>query len=162
MNIRNKKRILFTAFQGSSAELLLKDMVHKLLLPNDKIIDSEKLTKELSENKYDYVISFGQRPNIKNKVHIETTAKRGMISIDTEFNCEKLKSLFEKNSITTKISHNAGKSFCNELYYNGLKYIFENELNVKMVFVHIPFVKNIDDIDDFKRKIMQIMGEIDV
>ena len=165
MNVKiEQKNILFTAFVGTSAELLIKDIdEHKtLFLPNDKIKDSEKLIKMISNEKYGYVISFGQRPNIKNKVHIETTSKRGEISIDTEFDCEKLKCLFEKNGITAKISHNAGTSFCNELYYNGLKNIYENGLNTKMVFVHIPFEKNIDNFTDFKRKVLQTIGGMDV
>ena len=30
------------------------------------------------------------------------------------------------------------------IYYNGLKYIYENKLNIKMIFLHIPYMKNID------------------
>ena len=143
--------ILLTAFCGTSAESLVKSTTayKTLILPNDKIKDSEKLIDAILVEKPDYVISFGQRPNIKDKVHIETKAKDREFSIGTNFDYDKLKQLFEQNGIVSKISNNAGTSFCNQLYLNGLKYISQNKLNTKMVFVHIPFEKNISDFESF-------------
>lgn len=57
--------------------------------------------------------------------------------------------------LKTKISNNAGTSFCNHLYYHGLKHIFEKKLNSEIVFLHIPFEKNITDIDAFFKKIIK-------
>lgn len=154
--------ILLTAFRGTSGESLIKNTENykTLFLPNDKIKDSKKLIEAISKEKFDYVISFGQRPNIKNKVHIETTARDGEIQINTNFDCEKLRQLFEQNGMIAKISHNAGTSFCNEVYLNGLRYIFQNDLDTQMVFVHIPFAKNIDDLDDLRRKILGAIASI--
>lgn len=174
MMYRLKTNILLTAFCGSSAELLIKDVkvlkeaknfkntnnYRTLFLPNDKIKDSEKLIDIISNERIDYIISFGQRPNIKNKVHIETTAKYGEFRINTNFDCDKLMGLFEQNSIISKISHNAGTPFCNELYLNGLKYIYQNKPDTKMVFIHIPFTKNIADFDSFRRQMFSVIKEI--
>lgn len=156
-------KVLLTAFRRSSAELLLKntDNSEILLLPNDKIKDSELLINAILDNDYDLVISLGQRPNIKNKVHIETTAKLGVQSIDTEFDCDRLIFLCEKNGITAKISHNAGTSFCNQLYFNVLRYITNNRLKTKMVFVHIPFLKNIEDFESFRIKLFEIIKSVE-
>jgi len=160
-NIHNKN-ILLAAFQGTSAEVLIKNTgeYKTLLLPNDKIKDSEKLIEAISNEKFDYVISFGQRPNIKDKVHIETTARDGEIQINTNFDCEGLKQLLEQNGMVTKISHNAGTSYCNELYLNGLRYIFEKDLDTQMVFVHIPFAKNINDLNSFRQQILGAIASI--
>lgn len=59
--------------------------------------------------------------------------------------------------VPTKLSHNAGTSFCNRLYRNGLRYLAERQgdRSTKMVFVHVPFVKNISDFEDFKKRIMR-------
>lgn len=154
--------VILTAFRNSSSELLIKkaERYQTLLLPNHKVKDSEVLIKAIQQEKPEYVFSFGQRPNIKDKVHIETTAKEKEFSIDTNFDCEKLRELFEQNGIATKISHNAGTSFCNQLYLNGLKYIVPNNLNTKMVFIHIPYEKNISDKDVFFGKILNAINRI--
>ena len=44
------------------------------------------------------------------------------------------------------ISKDAGNYLCNNLYYNILKYISDNDINTKMIFIHIPKIKNISDI----------------
>lgn len=153
-----KQRILLTAFCGTSAELLVRDkeldsQYKVLYLPNDKLRDSELLIEALKQESFDMVISLGQRPNIKNKVHIETRACKGNESIETAFDCERLKVALEQAGLVARLSQNAGASFCNELYWNGLKYIEENELNTKMVFVHVPFEKNIGDTKCFGEKL---------
>ncbi len=154
-----KKIILLTAFRGTSSEALFKDIedYQVLFLSNDKVKDSEKLIEALSKEHFDYVISFGQRPNIKNKVHIETTAKDGEMSHDTVFDCETLRQVFEQNGIPARISHNAGTSFCNRLYWSGLKFISEYSLDTQMVFVHVPFAKNINDFEVFKDRLISVI-----
>ena len=127
------ERILLTAFRGTSAELLVKgaelNLKYKILyLPNDKIKDSELLIDALQQEQFDYVISFGQRPNIKDKVHIETTARKDGNALITVFEYERLKCCLEQNGLPVKISDNAGTSYCNELYWNGLRYILEKKL----------------------------------
>lgn len=55
------------------------------------------LISAIANKRFDYVISFGQRSNMKDKVHIETTAKEDGLHINTNFDCIGLKQLFEKN-----------------------------------------------------------------
>lgn len=154
--------ILLTAFRGTSAELLIKNAKNckTLLLPNDKIRDSDKLIKTISNGTIDYVISFGQRPNIRDKVCIETRAIGGDFSINTNFDVQMLKCFFEQKGIISKLSYNPGTSFCNQLYLNGLKYLVQNDIDTKMVFVHIPFVKNICDFDGFRAKILDTITDV--
>lgn len=158
-----KKKVLLTFFEGTSAELLLKKFKNFTVvsLPNDKLKDSELLIEMLSKAHFNYVLSFGQRPNIKDKVHIETTARDGELRLDTVFDCERLRLLFEQNGIPAKLSHNAGTSFCNRLYWNGLKYIKDNDLETKMVFVHVPFRKNISEFERFRERIFIILKHLE-
>ena len=149
------KRILLTAFCGTSAELLVKGIeldskCQVLYLPNDKVRDSELLLEALQQEQFDYVISFGQRPNIKDKVHIETTARKDGNALITVFEYERLKCCLEQNGLLVKISDNAGTSYCNELYWNGMRYILEKKLDTRMVFLHVPFEKNISKITLFE------------
>lgn len=154
-------KVLLTAFSGTSAESLVQGSKYRLLLlPNDKVKDSELLIETISKESFDYIISFGQRPNMKNKVHIETTAKSGDLCMDTEFDCSWLQNVFEQKGIDAKISGNAGTSFCNQLYFNGLKYINQRGMNTKIVFVHVPFLKNVDDFEGFREKIFEVIEEV--
>lgn len=151
-------RILLTAFLGTSAEVLVRnaelDSQYKVLyLPSDKVRDSEILIEALKKEQFDLIISLGQRPNIKDKVHIETRACKGNESIESDFDCEKVKCIFEQAGLSVKLSCNAGTSFCNELYWNGLRYIGENKLGTKMVFLHVPFEKNISNVNEFQKKL---------
>jgi len=153
------KKILLTVFEGTSSELLLngfKDFP-VLVLPNDKVRDYELLIESLLKAHFDYVLSFGQRPNIKDKVHFEITARDGELRLETTFDCERLTLLFEQNGIPTKLSQNAGTSFCNKLYWNGLKYVEDNDLNTKMVFGHVPFEKKIEDFELFQESILNTL-----
>ena len=157
------KRILLTAFCGTSAELLVKgielDSQYQVLyLPNDKVKDSELLIEALQQEHFDHVISLGQRPNIKDKVYIETRARKGGGVLSTAFECERLKRCLEQNGLHVKISDNAGTSYCNELYWNGLRYILERELDTQMVFIHVPFEKNISNLKHFVEEMKVILN----
>ena len=158
----NDSRVLLTAFRGSSSEQLIKyaKEFDSMILPNAKVKDSENLINKIIDGTYDYVFSFGQKPNIKNKVNIETTARNGITSVETDFDCEQLQDLFESNDIKSKLSHTAGTSYCNCLYYNGLLYIQNNHLKTRMIFIHIPFLENIDDTDCFFTKVTNIVSKI--
>lgn len=157
-----EKRILLTAFRNTSSQQLLHGVAEysTILLPNDKLRDSQNLIDLLSREEFDYIISLGQKPNIRNKLHIETTAGKGDANIDTDVDCEKLRSLFEAHGICAKISHNAGTSYCNELYWNGLRYLSRNALDTNMVFLHIPYHKNLENADDFRRKFQLVLRRI--
>ena len=83
--------ILFTVFGGTSAELLLREAGWQgLLLPSDKKKDAQLLISEISSGKYDYIFSFGQKPGIKDKVYIETTARNQGDALETGFDCGRL------------------------------------------------------------------------
>ena len=136
--------ILLTGFGGTSSELLVKKSSYKsLILPSNKIVDSQLLIEEIRLRKYDYVISFGQKPSIKDKLYIETTARNMAKRLNTNSEYGKIKNVFEKNNLPVHISDNAGTSFCNALYWNGLSYIYNKGIDTKMIFIHIPFCKNI-------------------
>lgn len=144
--------LLFTAFRGTSSELLLQETGWQgLVLPNDKRKDAELLSREISSGKYYFIFSFGQKPNIRDKVYIETTARNGADAMETEFDCARLAGAFRKGGMEIRISQNAGTSFCNHLYWSGLKNIRENRMDMKMVFVHIPMRKNISEFGEFCR-----------
>ncbi|MDE7289700.1 MAG: hypothetical protein K2N71_09420, partial [Oscillospiraceae bacterium] len=105
----------------------------------DKNASCEILKKEL-DGGFRYVFSLGQKPLIKNKISVEDTAKlNGKI---LKSNAKSVSEIIKKFGYDCYISHNAGTSFCNNLYYFGLDYIAENKIKTDMFFLHVPFAEN--------------------
>lgn len=155
------RKILLTAFRGTSAAYLLDGITEcdMLLLPSHRIRDSQMLVTALSTKYYDYVVSVGQKPNIRDKVHIETTARNKEFTIETPFNCNLFIKAFQKNGLRARLSHNAGTSFCNRLYLNGLMYIAENNMDTRMVFLHVPYMKNMTEQECFRNRFQKAIWE---
>ena len=152
-------RILLTGFTHSSAEQLLALCPNYdiLYLPNDKHLDAVLLKKQLLKIRYDLVLCIGQKPNMKDRVSIETQAKRADKIVVTDVNCEELVKLFIHHGISAKLSDNAGTSYCNALYWNGLQFIRQTGIDVKMVFIHIPYEKNIGDFIAFGNSFLNVL-----
>ena len=143
-------KTLYTAFNGkTNTSKLLLDKInskHKLYLKNSFKTSVEELIKELKTNNYDLIISFGQAPLEKNCIKIETKASDNNF-FKTDYDYTSLKQSLERE-FKVIISDNAGKYLCNNLYYHGLKYIEENNLKTKMIFIHIPKINKIGNIDE--------------
>lgn len=155
-------RILLTGFSRTSAEQLITPAYgcDTLLLPSDKQKDGELLEIQLHKKQYDLVLCVGQRPNIKDKVYIETSAREKNTVMKTAFDCRKLAKLFMEHDIPAKISDNAGTSYCNALYWKGLQLIAQNDLETRLVFIHIPFHKNMRDPDRFQACFFEVINEL--
>lgn len=150
------KEVLLTGFYGTSSELLVKKAACKpLILPNDKELDFQILLGEVGRQNYKYIFSFGQKPNIRDKVYIETAARNGKECLYTDFEYSKLQDALAAESITVRLSNYAGTSFCNALYWNMLKYLQDREVRIKMIFLHIPFCKNMTAVDDFCERVLK-------
>lgn len=140
-------KILVTAFDGeeNSSKIICEKLstdCKKIILPNDKMLSCEMLKNTVDGGGFRYIFSLGQKPVIKNKITVEDTAKRGekVLKANAEPICE----LINRSGYDCRISHNAGTSFCNNLYFFGLNYISENRLDTEMFFLHVPFAKNCD------------------
>ena len=126
-------KILYTAFNGksNSSKILLDNIIveedNKLYLKNSFKTSVEQLSNKLKKDRYDLIISFGQAPIDKETIKIETRGN-GIDYFETDYDYNNLKKLFEKNGFNVVISKDAGNYLCNNIYYNGLKYIRENNL----------------------------------
>lgn len=142
-------KILYTAFNGkNNSSKILLDMIkseNKLYLKNSFTTSVKQLENEIKKNNYDLIISFGRASLDSDTIKIETTGRGKENIYKTEFDYsniyEKLKSDYD-----VLISDDAGNYFCNNIYYNGLKMINDNNLKINMIFIHIPDIDNITDI----------------
>ena len=158
-------KILLTGFLNTSSEKMLSyfpqnNDLDVLLLENNKGISENQLRTYLEKTEYSYIFSFGQRPVLKNKVVIELVAKREQKVLKTNMNFENFVYKLSKERIVSKISKNAGTSYCNSIYFAGLSMILDRKLKSKMVFVHIPFEKNIGEVNLFFEKIVTVILSI--
>ena len=89
--------ILFTAFNGkNNSSKILLDMINnknKLYLKNSFTTSVKQLQKEIKDNQYDLIISFGQAPLEEDTIKIETIGRNiveylGMIDLNTKIKIE--------------------------------------------------------------------------
>lgn len=145
-------KILYTAFNGksNSSKILLDNIIsenkNKLYLKNSFSTSVKQLNNKIKNNEYDLIISFGQAPLENDTIKIEIRGN-GINYFETDYDYNNLKEALDKNGFHTIISKDAGNYFCNNIYYNGLKYIKENDLKSKMIFIHIPKIDKISNIE---------------
>jgi len=146
-------KVLVSGFKGdtNSAKLILdriegKNVLEKLYLVNSFETSKNQLENELEKQVYDFIIIIGQKPKVKS-IYLEQKACVNGHKLITNYEYDKLENLLNGNGFTVEISNNAGNYLCNNIFYTGLKFICENNINTKILFIHIPSVKNITNID---------------
>ncbi|WP_160684811.1 hypothetical protein [Clostridium sp. C2-6-12] len=146
-------KVLVGGFRGdtNSAKLIIdkiegKNVFQKIYLVNSFETSKNQLKDELEKKFYDFIIIFGQKPKVKS-IYLEKKACVDGDKLITSYKYDKLEKLLKDNGFNIEISNNAGKYLCNNIFYTGLKYICENNINTQIIFVHIPSIKNIENID---------------
>lgn len=146
-------KILYAGFEGvnNCSKRVLDGLgdCEKVYLENDKVKSVVQLSARLATNLYDYCIILGQKPVMRNKIAIELQAKEGNKTEKTVFDYNKIMQYFVRFGIDCYLSKNAGNSYCNNIYYQSLVLIKNNNLKTKVVFVHIPYKNNFADFDKF-------------
>lgn len=141
-------KILVSGFKGdnNSSKILLDNLpnnISKLYLENNREKSVNQLLKIAVA--YDIILLFGQKPILKNRISVERKAVLNGDTVLSQFNFKEIKDFFT-GKYPLKFSDHAGTSYCNYLYYYGLKE-FSDSKN-KIVFIHIPMLKNVDDMMD--------------
>lgn len=146
-------KVLVSGFKGdtNSAKLIIdriegKNVVDKLYLVNSFETSKKQLELNLKEQVYDLIITFGQKPKVK-AINLEQKACLNGHELISNYGYKELLQFLKKSGVAAQISNNAGYYLCNHIFYVGMKFICENNLNTKMIFIHIPTLKNIEDID---------------
>ena len=144
--------ILLTAFKGNnnSSKILLDsisgDNIRKKLLTNSFDACEQEIVEAISIFQPEYVISFGRKPVI-NRLYIEPAACNECDCIRTNFDISVLEKSLSKHDLPYKVSSKLSNYLCNHAYYCGLRYIEKNTAETKMIFIHIPDMKNIQNMD---------------
>lgn len=145
-------KVLITSFKGknNSSSLLLNriraNRTDKLELTNSFITSENELKNKISKNKYKYIISFGQKPDC-NHIYLELFGSKNDDKLESTFPYKDLMVFLEENNIKYSTSKNAGNYLCNNIYYEGMKYIKDNALDIKVIFIHVPSINTEYDFD---------------
>jgi len=153
----DNKKLLFVCFKENSSSKLIKNLVNnpnvkKMFLENDFGKCREQLLNLLAKEQFDYIFAFGWKPNIK-QLFIEHQAISNSLEnkLSTNFiDVDNFLNLLQLSNIKYRKSENAGNYLCNFIYYQGLKYIKENNRNDQMVFIHVPNMNNFVQYEIFK------------
>lgn len=142
-------RILLTGFKGknnSSANLVQAISENYRLLTNS--FDGLKKDIEEIDEGFDFLIMFGCDKNLKDSVRIERFAEKNGEKIASALDLENIPKNLAAAEINNFISDSPSHYLCNEAYWHALR-----KFNGKVVFIHIPTIKNIDDsfIDKLKK-----------
>ncbi len=102
-------------------------------LPVDIEIASRHVITQINKLTPEVLICCGMAER-REQLSIESTATNGGIVLKTSVDIEKLVDGIDK----IQISHDAGKFVCEGVYYTVLNYIFQSNLNISCIFVHVP------------------------
>ena len=161
-----KDKLLLTAFKGNynSSKVLLDYITssncNKLLLTNSFTTCEKEITRAIIKQKPKYILSFGQKPNT-DKLNIETTACRNGIILNTDFDVVSLEQSLKTSEIPYRLSNNAGNYLCNHVYFSGLYIIKQQALNTKMIFIHVPIMKDFSIIDIVSKWLNKHLEELE-
>lgn len=158
-------KVLITSFKGkNNTSSILLNQIHcnnidKLELTNSFITSETELKNKIRKNNYKYILCFGQKPDC-NHIYIELYGNKNDNKIKTKYPYKELISFFNENNIKYSLSKDAGDYLCNNIYYEGMKYIEDNSLDIKMLFIHIPSVYESSDFKIISSTITNYIGKL--
>ena len=162
------KKSLFVGFKGkrNSSRILVTELSKKLSLSDalslsnfcflTNSFDGVKRDIDFIDGSFDFVIMFGCDKSLKSCVRIERFAERNGIKLETNLNLELLSRRLGEGGIGNVISETPTHYLCNEAYWYALQ-----KFEKKVIFIHIPTLKNIDENFISKMKELKNYGILD-
>lgn len=159
--------ILITSFKGkkNSSSMILHQIhanyLDKLELTNSFSTSVKELKCKINKNNYKYIISFGQKPNIDH-IYIELNGNKHNNKITTKFPYKRFTLYLTSNKINFSLSNDAGNYLCNNIYYEGMKYIQEISSSIKMIFVHVPLISSDYNFEKLAKVISEFIASLSI
>ena len=147
-------KILFTGFNGfNNTSKVIIDKINndKLLFNNSyKEIDSQLVDVSLEE--YDLIIMLGLRSNLKKSIRLEINSSLNDEILSTNINYNKIKDYLSDNGVPCLVNDKPTNYLCNYAYHKVLK------RNKNTIFMHLPNLKDIQDLD----KLVKLISNINI
>lgn len=134
-------RKLYIGFKGkNNASCVLAEYLCKTpYLLTNSFLGLKKDIEQLDCN-FDYVLMFGIDKNLKDTVRIDAAAQREGYRLLSALNLDNISCCLNTVGIINYISFNPTHYLCNEAYWFALQKFY-----MKVVFIHISSIKNIDE-----------------
>ena len=145
-------KVLFTGFNGfnnTSKEIIDRINDDKILFNNSyKEIDEHLDYVNIEE--YDLIIMLGLRNNLKKSIRLELNSLLNSELLSTNLNYNKVYDYFIYNDIPCIINVKPTNYLCNYAYHKVLK------RNKNAIFIHLPSLKHIKDLDKLVKAVSNI------
>lgn len=178
-------KTLVAAFKGktNSSKLFLDELTpdFKLYLDNDKEKSCLQLERAIKADEFGCIILLGQKPLLKDKISIELVARKGIddclkdeknirqLAIENEREIRELQTNFDYVwlqkllfgcNIDFVLSKKAGNSYCNHIYSFALSKLENVQAYPKIIFLHLPQMKNFFSFDKMVKGFSEILNII--
>lgn len=92
-------------------------------------------------------------------VRLETVGLNSRVAFHTEVNFAELAKRLTAAGLDPIISKDAGRYLCNNLYFQAMKYADESSLKTKILFIHIPKLRENPDLEKIATALVQSLDE---
>lgn len=140
-------KVLFTGFKGynNSSNVVVKKITDKIgtdiLLFNNSYEKIDKQLTKINIEDYDFILMLGLRNNLRKSIRLEVNSYLDNELLTTNISYEKIIKYFTDNRVNCLINFEATNYLCNYAYYKILK------RNKNTIFIHLPSLTNIKDLD---------------
>lgn len=150
----------------NSSCMLISELLKETRLREDGVLKNfclltnsfEGVKKDIEaiEGNYDFVIMFGCDKSLKDCVRLECFAEKDGVKCETCLDVKLLSETLSRDGVENVISETPTQYLCNEAYWYALQ-----KFEGKVVFIHIPTLKNIDENFISKMKEFKNYGILD-
>lgn len=149
--------ILVTAFKGkfNTSKVIvdkLSNSFDKCYLTNSFVTSIKELSR-LELEKYELIIMLGINKQLKKKIHLERYALLED-KLETDVDLFYVNQLFNIQEIESSINEKPTRYLCNNAYYHTLL------RNNKTVFIHVPGLSKINELDNFVSGFEEVIKEL--
>ncbi len=162
------KKCLFVGFKGikNSSCVMISELLKESQLREYGVLKNfflltnsfEGVKRDINaiEGSYDFVIMFGCDKSLRDCVRLECFAEKDGVKCETRLDVKLLSETLSRDGVENVISEIPTHYLCNEAYWYALQ-----KFEGKVVFIHIPTLKNIAENLISKMKELKNYGILD-
>ena len=147
-------KILFIGFNGfnNTSKVIIDKINNDKVLFNNSYKEIDNQLVDINVEDYELIIMLGLRGNLKRSIRLEINSLLNDELITTNLNYSNVKKYFNDNDISCIVNDKPTNYLCNYAYYKVL------QKNKNTIFIHVPKIKNMKDLD----KLINLISNIKI